>query len=83
MKKQGIDVIIINQSEESSFEEELAKDVLEIITVFSARLHGSRNPKNKKLMKQLQDVIEKMKGTRILISDTLKARQVSCLSATG
>ena len=58
-EKQGIDVIIINQSEESSFEEELAKDVLEIITVFSARLHGSRSPKNKKLMKQLQDIIEK------------------------
>ena len=38
------------------FEEELAKDVLEIITVFSARLYGSRSRKNKKLMAQLQDV---------------------------
>jgi predicted site-specific integrase-resolvase len=57
--KQGIEVVIINQDEESSFEEELAKDVLEIITVFSARLYGSRSHKNKKLMKQLQDVIEK------------------------
>jgi excisionase family DNA binding protein len=33
-----VEIIIINQSDESSFEEELAKDVLEIITVFSARL---------------------------------------------
>lgn len=58
-EKQGVDVVIINQSDESSFEEELAKDVLEIITVFSARLHGSHRHKNKKLMKKLQDVIEK------------------------
>ena len=58
-EKQNIDVIIINQSDESSFEEELAKDVLEIIAVFSARSHGSRSHKNKKLMKQLQNVIEK------------------------
>jgi putative resolvase len=33
-----------------SFEEELAQDVLEIITVFSARLYGSRSHKNKKLV---------------------------------
>lgn len=34
--------MIINKGEEVSFEEELAQDVLEIITVFSARLYGSR-----------------------------------------
>ena len=33
-----------------SFEEELAKDVLEIVTVFSARLCGARSHKAKKLM---------------------------------
>src|SRR5205807_6032664 len=32
-----IEVVIINQGSEPSFEEELAQDVLEIITVFSAR----------------------------------------------
>jgi len=35
--------VIISQGEEVSFEEELAQDVLEIITVFSARLYGSRS----------------------------------------
>ena len=40
------EVVIINQSQDSTFEEELAKDVLEIITVFSARLYGSRSKKN-------------------------------------
>lgn len=38
-------------------EEELAKDVLEIITVFSARLYGARSNKNKKLLDEIQDVI--------------------------
>ena len=46
----GVEVIIINRGEDKpSFEEELAKDILEIITVFSARLYGSRSEKNKKL----------------------------------
>ncbi len=50
----AVEVIIINQGNEPSFEEELAQDVLEIITVFSARLYGSRSRKNKQLMKHLQ-----------------------------
>lgn len=55
----NVEVIIINQGEEpSSFEEELAKDVLEIITVFSARLYGSRSKKNKKLINDLEKVVE-------------------------
>ena len=45
-----VEVVIINQGEDRSFEEELATDVLEIITVFSARLHGSRSHKNQKLI---------------------------------
>ncbi len=50
----GIEVILINQGSEPSFEEELASDVLEIITVFSARLYGSRSRKNKKLIENLE-----------------------------
>ena len=45
-----IEVVIINKGDEVSFEEELAQDVLEIITVFSARLYGSRSRKNKRLI---------------------------------
>ena len=55
----NVEVIIINQGEEPpSFEEELAKDVLKIITVFSARLYGSRSKKNKKLINDLEKVVE-------------------------
>lgn len=55
----NVEVIIINQGgEPASFEEELAKDVLEIITVFSARLYGSRSKKNEKLINDLEKVVE-------------------------
>ena len=45
-----VEVIMINKGEDTTFEEDLATDVLEIITVFSARLYGSRSKKNKKLL---------------------------------
>jgi predicted site-specific integrase-resolvase len=53
----NVEVVIINQGDEPSFEEELAKDVLEIITVFSARLYGSRSHKNKQLITNLQNAV--------------------------
>lgn len=34
----NVEVVILNQGEDTTFEEDLAKDVLEIITLFSARL---------------------------------------------
>lgn len=52
----GTEVIIINRSEDSTFEEDLTKDVLEIITVFSARLYGSRSHKNKQIIQQLKKI---------------------------
>jgi len=51
---QGIEIVIIHKGERPSFEEELAQDVLEIITVFSARLYGSRSKKHRKLLQDLQ-----------------------------
>ena len=53
-----VEVIIINKGDENiKIKEELAKDVLEIITVFSARLYGSKGKKNKKLLESMQEVI--------------------------
>ena len=51
----GVEIVIINSTENSTFEDDLVQDVLEIITVFSARLYGSRSRKNKKLLESLQD----------------------------
>jgi putative resolvase len=52
---QNIEIVIINKGEPPTFEEELAQDVLEIITVFSARLYGSRSHKTKRLLNELKE----------------------------
>ncbi|ATY86428.1 IS607 family transposase [Kyrpidia spormannii] len=54
----GTEVVIINASEEATFEEELVQDVLEIITVFSARLYGSRSRKNRDILKTLKEAAD-------------------------
>jgi len=61
---QGIEIIIIHKGEQPGFEEELAKDVLEIITVFSARLYGSRSHKNKRLIEDMNRVVANVKSTQ-------------------
>lgn len=57
---QGIEIIIIHKGEQPRFEEELAEDVLEIITVFSARLYGSRSHKNKQFMDKLNEAANEL-----------------------
>ena len=42
----GTEVILLRQKKSKSFEEELVNDVLEIMTVFSARDHGRRSRQN-------------------------------------
>ncbi len=61
---QGIEIVIIHKGDQPSFEEELAKDVLEIITVFSARLYGSRSHKNRKLIEDLNRVVANVKSSQ-------------------
>ncbi|MEG3906504.1 IS607 family transposase [Microcoleus sp. w1-18aA5] len=56
----GTEVVIINQTENTSCDEELAKDLLEIITVVSARLNGSRDPKNKRIVEELKAIAGKL-----------------------
>ena len=54
----SVEVVVINQGDQAPFEEELAKDVLEIITVFSARLYGSRSRKNQRLLEAMKKAVE-------------------------
>ena len=56
----GTEVVIVNASEEASFEDELVQDVLEIITVFSARLYGSRSHKNKTMVEAIKAAAEEV-----------------------
>ncbi|HLA34214.1 MAG TPA: IS607 family transposase [Rhodocyclaceae bacterium] len=57
----NVEVVIVNKGQDTTFEEDLAQDVLEIITVFSARLYGSRSDKNKKLIAAVQKAVEETK----------------------
>lgn len=50
--------VIINQGDDASFEEELTNDVLEIITVFSARLYDSRSHRNQKLIDGVRQAVK-------------------------
>lgn len=59
---QQIEIVIIHKGDQPSFEEELAKDVLEIITVFSARLYGSRSKKNRELMNAMKKAADNASG---------------------
>jgi putative resolvase len=53
------EVVIINKSsDEVSFEQELVTDMIELITVFSARLYGSRSRKNKKLLDNVAKAVQ-------------------------
>jgi predicted site-specific integrase-resolvase len=54
----GVEVVILNQGKDTTFEEDLAKDVLEIITVFSARLYGSRSRKKQRLLEGVRKAVE-------------------------
>jgi putative resolvase len=56
----GTEVVIINRTEDASCDEDLAKDMLEIITVFSARLYESRNPKNKHIVEELKLIADRL-----------------------
>ncbi|RYZ90148.1 MAG: IS607 family transposase [Proteobacteria bacterium] len=42
-----VEVVILEDVQNSSFEEELTRDVLELMTVFSARFYGRRSHKNR------------------------------------
>lgn len=55
----SVQVIILNQVEETIIEKYLAKDVLEmIITVFNARLYHSRSRKKQKIIERIKKVID-------------------------
>ena len=55
------EAIIINKSKESvTFEQELVPDMIELITVFSARLYGSRSQKNQKLIEGMAPVVKEV-----------------------
>ena len=57
----GIEVVIINKGEQPSFEEELTQDILEIMTVFCAKLYGRRSHKSKKMAQEIEQIVSEEK----------------------
>ena len=58
----GTEVLILNASSQAEFEDEIAEDVLEIVTIFSARLYGSRNDKNLDIIRKLKDIARELES---------------------
>lgn len=46
----NVRIEVINLTEDKTYEEELVEDVLSVITVFSAKLYGSKSHKSKKII---------------------------------
>ena len=57
----GIEIVIINKGEPPSFEEELTRDVMEIMTVLCANLYGRRSDKSKKLAEAIENIVSEEK----------------------
>ena len=53
----GIEVVIINKSKQPSFEEELTRDVMEILTVFCAKLYGRRSHTSQKMAEEIDKIV--------------------------
>lgn len=44
----GVQVVILEESLSQNFEQELVNDVIQLMTVFSAKLYGRRSHQNRK-----------------------------------
>ena len=49
-KYHDVEIVVVTENEDLTYEQELTADVLSIITVFSAKLYGSRSHKNKQIV---------------------------------
>nr|WP_208526827.1 hypothetical protein [Candidatus Methylacidiphilum fumarolicum] len=61
-KAKNVEVVLLNQDKETTFEEDWTKDILEIITGFSVRLYGSRLCKNQKLLDGVKKAVEEFQA---------------------
>lgn len=58
-KYHNVDIVVLTEDEEKSYEEELVEDVLSVITVFSAKLYGSRSHRNKNIVDNAKKLFKK------------------------
>jgi len=52
------EVVIVNKGDiEQTFEQELVTDMIELVTVMSARMYGARSHKNKKIVDSIAKAV--------------------------
>lgn len=75
-KFHNVEVVILTEDEEKSYEEELVDDALSIITVFSAKLYGSRSHKNKSIVEKAKELFKEGGKPNGDCSEEYKAAQL-------
>lgn len=58
-KYHNVEIVVITEEDEKTYEKELVEDVLSVITIFSAKLYGSRSHKNKAIVEGAKKLFEK------------------------
>ena len=59
----NVEVVILNQDDGETFEEDLVRDVKEILAVFNARLYGNRSPRIGRLLEALHEALHEVVDT--------------------
>lgn len=54
----NVEIVIMNKTEEKTYEQEMVEDLMTIVHVFSERFYGSRSYKQKKLINVVKEVIK-------------------------
>lgn len=54
----NVEVVLIHQGETPTFEEELARDVSEIVAIFSARLYGARSRNSQNMIDKVSEFLQ-------------------------
>ena len=50
----SIEIVVVEEEKPATFEEDLARDVICLLTVFTAKLYGKRSHQKRKLRQQME-----------------------------
>jgi predicted site-specific integrase-resolvase len=70
------EIEIINQTDDITDEEELAQDVISVITVFSARLYGKRSHRNRENIQKAKEMFADEQNEKAVQTDKVRKDDV-------
>lgn len=76
-KYHNVEIVTITEDEEKCYEEELIEDALSIITMFSAKLYGSKSSKYRMVLEEAKKIFNPKDEKEIQSSKNIKKSQ-SC-----